>query len=107
MADVSATLEEMEAGIERLTNSSKSWPRDQKPPAEDEQRITSFQDKLKSTGAQISARMAHAQGLELKELRAVAGRVAKSQEGLDRVHAAVADIRQAMSAQIVSEASAA
>lgn len=107
LADISGTLTEAEVEIDRLTEVSQEWPTDQKAPEEEEANMNGVQAKLNDTFAQVEKKLSKAQGMELKQLRAVFGKMKAAQHKLDRVKEIARDRSRFVSQKIVGEAAAA
>jgi len=105
LKDVIDCLKESEAETERLFTASRSWSADQKPPAEDEQGIVNAQKKLTAATSDVEKRLRTAQGIELKELRTIFGRLKHTKSKLDRVSVTARDRSRVMFMQLMREAS--
>mmetsp|Transcript_65854 Transcript_65854/g.192636 ORF Transcript_65854/g.192636 Transcript_65854/m.192636 type:complete len:866 (+) Transcript_65854:552-3149(+) len=104
LTDVLDSLREAEEEVERISSASQEWPKDTKPPEEADKSIASTQNKLSATTVQVETKLQSAQGLELKELRGIFGRLQKSQVKLDKVKNLSRDLNRSLSMQVVKEA---
>eukprot|EP00930_Biecheleria_cincta_P035264 TRINITY_DN2425_c0_g1_i5.p1 TRINITY_DN2425_c0_g1~~TRINITY_DN2425_c0_g1_i5.p1 ORF type:complete len:1329 (-),score=337.78 TRINITY_DN2425_c0_g1_i5:666-4652(-) len=105
--DIFQVLASADADIQRLSEASKHWLANPKPPAEDEQAVTAVQGTLSGATSQVEKKIQAARGLELKELKTVLGRLQKAQKALDTVKEAVRERNRSESKGLVQEASAA
>jgi len=104
LTDIADSLKDAEAEVERLSTASQTWPKDAQVPEEEEKNISNVQGKLSSTTVQVEMKLQNAQGLELKELRGVFGRLQRVQWKLDRVKEASRERSRHLSAKIVRDA---
>jgi len=104
LGDVQGSLKSAEEEVESLTATSQSWAKEEKPPEDEVQKITAVQGKLSSTTVKVEEKLTTAQGLELKELRGVFGRLQRTQWKLDRVKETVRDINKNISHKVIAEA---
>lgn len=103
--EVLDSLKEAEVEVDRIAVASESWPKDTKPPAEAEKSIAEVQSKLSATTVAVENKLQTAQGLELKELRGVFGRLQKAQTKLDKVKDIARERSRALSMRSVKDAS--
>mmetsp|Transcript_121556 Transcript_121556/g.303297 ORF Transcript_121556/g.303297 Transcript_121556/m.303297 type:complete len:1318 (-) Transcript_121556:50-4003(-) len=104
LTDTSKLLEAAEADVEKLSEVAAAWPADERPPEDADKSIASVQSKLSSTTVQVEMKLQTAQGLELKELRGIFGRLQKAQGKLDSVKEAARQRTRAASSTIVRHA---
>jgi hypothetical protein len=102
---VHGSLETAETEVADLEASSLLWPAGEQPPEGESKKIVAIQSKLSSTTVAVEGKLQSAQGLELKELRAVFGRLQRTQWKLDRVKETVREITRSVSQKVVKEAS--
>jgi len=107
LSEIHDGISEAEADVDRLTDTSQSWAQDQKAPEEDEKKIGEVQNKLSATTVQVEEKLKDAQGLELKELRTVFGRLQRAQWKLDRTKEVARNLSRAVSTQLVKDAATA
>jgi len=104
LADVLESLKDAEGEVDRISTQSQSWPKDAKLSEAAEKSITGVQAKLSSTTVQVEMKLQMAQGLELRELRGVFGRLQKAQLKLDKVKEGGRERSRAISMRVVKEA---
>jgi len=101
----SLLLQEAEGEVERLSEAAVSWPEGERPPDDAQSTIVSVQQKLTMTTTQVEMKLQTAQGLELKELRGLFGRLQKAQSKLDAVKESARTRSKTVSGQFVRAAS--
>jgi len=104
LTEVLDGLKDAEQEVDAISVASQGWPQDQPAPQEAQQSIGAIQNKLSAATMQVERKLSTAQGLELKELRVVFGRLQRSQSKLDKVKEAVRDRGRALSMKTVKEA---
>jgi hypothetical protein len=104
LGDVLSHLTEAEVEVADLEAASLVWPKGEKPPEGEDKRIVTVQGKLSSTTVAVERKLQSAQGLELKQLRAVFGRLQRTQWKLDRIKEKVRELTRAVSQKVVKEA---
>lgn len=104
LGDVHTHLSSAEVEVGALEEASKVWPKGEKPPEGEEKRIIDVQKKLSSTTIAVEQKLQGAQGLELKQLRAVFGRLQRTQYKLDRVKETVKELTRSISQKVVKGA---
>jgi len=103
LTEVLDSLKEAEEEVDAISTASPKWPKDQPAPRDAQVSIGGIQKKLSAATMKVEKKLSSAQGLELKELRAVFGRLQRSQSKLDRVKEAVRDRGRALSMKTVKE----
>lgn len=98
---------EAETEVDRLEELSRTWVGDLKPGEEEEKNVANVQAKLSGTTVQVEMKLQSAQGLELKELRTVFGRLKNSQRKLDKVKEAIREQSKVASQRVVKDAAVA
>jgi len=105
LLDVVGGIKEAEEEAERLGEIAKQWSPENKPAPEDEASIAAVQARLTSATAQVEKKLRSAQGLELKELRAVFTRMQRAQWKLSDVKKSALNITRSSTKKLVKDAS--
>lgn len=105
LGDLVAAAAEAEDEATRLGDAADLWHADNVPPQEDETSVRALQAKITSSTTQVERKQKTAQGMELKELRALFGRLKTSQVKLDRVKQKMKAMNRAESMRTVNELS--
>jgi len=106
LAQTTGGLQDAEAEIERLHALTQVSGGEALGPEEDKA-ISVVQSKLSATTKQVEVKLRTAQGVELKELRNVFGRLQRSQWKLDRVKESIRERSRSQSKGVISEAASA
>jgi len=85
LTEISDGLEKAENEVQQITAASINWPSDGTLGEEETQRIAEVQGQLSTRTAAAEKRLASAQGLEHKELKAFLARLQKAQWHLNKV----------------------
>lgn len=104
LGDVHTNLSAAEVEVGALEEVSKSWPKGERPPEGEDTKILSIQSKLTSTTVSVEQKLQSAQGMELKQLRAIFGRLQRTQWKLDRIKEKVKDLARSVSQVVIKNA---
>lgn len=104
LGEVHTRLNAAEMEIGALETASQAWPKGEKPPDGEEKRILEVQSKLTSTTVEVEKKLQSAQGLELKQLRSIFGRLQRTQYKLDRIKEKVKELTRSISQKVIKGA---
>ncbi|CAK0880860.1 unnamed protein product [Prorocentrum cordatum] len=107
LSDLQDTVREAEADVERVSEMAKAWAAGEEPPEEESNGVAEAQEKLTEAVRQVEEKLQVAQGLELKELRVVFGRLQKAQAKVDQARQAALQLAKESSARIMKDATTA
>lgn len=103
LSEISSSLQEVEQGVGVISAAAQHWT--QRPNAEEEGVMAELQGKLTAMNIKVESKLQTAEGIELKELRNVFGRLQKSQTALNSAKEAAKEQSRSISRNILKEVS--
>ncbi|CAE7359170.1 unnamed protein product [Symbiodinium natans] len=83
LRDICQDVNQAEAEAERLSAAAQQWGH--LPPEEDDRALATLKATVSNTTAEVEQKIQASQGLELKELRSIFGRIQKIQKAIDGI----------------------
>jgi len=105
LREICEDVNQAEEEAERLSAAAQHWG--QKPPEEDDRALAALKTTVSNVTAEVEQKLQASQGLELKELRSVFGRIQKIQKAVDGIKETVQERSRSQCLGKVKEAAGA